>query len=84
MKNVLKHIVTTEKSVRIMEAENKIIFVVDMKAKKPDIKKAIEETFDVKVNKINISITSRGLKKAYIQLKPESSAMDIATKFGLM
>mgnify|MGYP001291925273 FL=1 len=34
-------------------AEGKYIFVVDKKANKSEIKKAIEEVFDVKVDKVN-------------------------------
>jgi len=41
--NVIKYPLSTEKSIRLMEAENKLIFVVDRKAAKKDIKKAIEE-----------------------------------------
>ena len=37
--NVIKNPLSTEKSIRLMEAENKMIFVVDKKATKTDIKK---------------------------------------------
>ena len=38
--NVIKHPLNTEKSIRLMEAENKLVFVVDMRAKKPEIKES--------------------------------------------
>ena len=74
---------TTEKSIRLIEAENTIIFLVDARGKKPQIKKQFEETFNVKVEKINI--VNRGTKKiAYIKLDKKNPAIDIATKLGMI
>lgn len=81
---ILKHPINTEKAVKLMESENKILFVVDMKANKEQIKKATEEMFKVKVLKVNTLITSDGKKRAYIQLSPENPAMDIMTQIGLI
>ena len=36
---IIKHPISTEKSIRLMESENKLIFKVDKSAKKADIKK---------------------------------------------
>lgn len=44
--------IITENSMDAM-AEGKYIFVVDKKANKSEIKKAVEEVFDVKVDKVN-------------------------------
>jgi len=74
----------TEKSVRLMESENKLIFIVERKAKKEEIKKAIEEAFKVHVTKVNTLITSKGLKKAYIKLARDTPALDVATQLGLI
>jgi large subunit ribosomal protein L23 len=49
---VIKHPLSTEKSIRLMESENKLIFVVDRRAKKQDIKQAIEMLFKAKVTKV--------------------------------
>ena len=67
-----------------MESENKLIFVVDKKASKPEIKKAIEEMFKSKVLGVNTVITHDGKKRAYIKFSQETPAIDIATKMGLM
>jgi ribosomal protein uL23 len=83
-KMIIKYPLSTEKSIRLMESENKIVFVVDSKAKKPEIKKAIEETFNVKVVNVNTSNDSKGRKKAYVRLSDETPAIDLATKLGLM
>lgn len=80
---VIKNPLMTEKAVRLMESENKLIFLVDKKAKKPEIKKAMEEIFKVKVLKVNTMI-QKGQKKAYITLSKETPAMDVATQLGLM
>ncbi|MFH1210160.1 MAG: 50S ribosomal protein L23 [archaeon] len=81
---VLKYPISTEKVVRLMESDNKLVFIVDRKAKKQDIKKAFEDLFKVKALKINVLITPEGEKKAYIKLPKETPAIDIATQLGLI
>lgn len=83
MTDVIKYPLSTEKSIRLMESENKLIFVVDIKADKKDIKKAIEETFNVKVKGVNTYILN-GQKRAYVKFSEETPAIDIATNLGLM
>jgi large subunit ribosomal protein L23 len=80
---VIKYPLSTEKSVRLMESENKLIFIVSRNAKKQDVKKAIEEMFKVKVVKVNLLINGNE-KKAYVKLSDETPAIDIATQLGLM
>lgn len=84
MRDIIKYPLTTEKAVRMMEAENRLTFIVERKATKKEIKEAIETMFNVKVVKVNTLITNLGKKKAYIKLSPENLAMDLATKLGLM
>lgn len=81
--SIIKNPLMTEKAVHLMESENKLIFIVDKKAKKPEIKKAMEEIFKVKVLKIN-TLIQKNQKKAYIKLSKDTPAMDVATKLGLM
>jgi len=81
---IIKHPVSTEKAVRLMESENKLTFMVDRKSKKPEIKKALEELFKIKVNKINTLILPSGKKKAYVKLSLETPAIDVATQLGLI
>ncbi len=75
--------VVTEKAVAMIENENKLTFIVDRRATKGDIKRAVEAMFDVKVEKVNTLITMRGEKKAYVKLKPEYSASEVAARIGL-
>ncbi|MEM5829629.1 MAG: 50S ribosomal protein L23 [Candidatus Aenigmatarchaeota archaeon] len=81
---ILKYPYTTEKSVGMIDKENKIVFIVDRKANKKQIKEAFEKLFEVKVEKVNTEITFKGEKKAYIKLKPEFKARDVATKLGIV
>ncbi len=82
--DIIKHPVTTEKAVRLMDMENKLVFAVNLKSNKLSIKKAVEDAFDVKVVNVNTYVTSRGEKRAYVQLSKNNPAIDIMTKLGLM
>ena len=84
MHQVIKYPLSTEKSIRLMESENKLIFVVDKNAKKQDIKQAIEKLFKAKVVKVNTFISPKGDKRAYVKFRRETPAIDIATNLGLM
>ncbi|ASI98223.1 50S ribosomal protein L23 [Thermococcus celer] len=75
--------VVTEKAVAMIESENKLTFIVDRRATKADIKRAVEAMFNVKVEKVNTLVTMRGEKKAYVKLKPEYSASEVAARIGL-
>ena len=80
---IISHLISTEKEIRLMEAENKLVFAVAKKAKKAEIKKAVEEMFKVKVSKVN-TLLKGGKKKAYVKLSEETPAIDIATQMGMM
>jgi len=76
--------VSTEKSFRLIERENKLIFIVDPKADKNSVKEAVEKTFNVKVEKVNIIRSIAGEKKAVVKLAKEYSAMDLASKLKIV
>jgi len=75
--------ITTEKAVKLIELENTLLFETDRKARKQEIKKEFEETFNVKVEKIR-TLVKANKKYAYIKLRKESPAIDIATKLGMI
>jgi len=81
---IIKYPLSTEKSIRLMESENKLIFVVDKKSTKKEIKKAIEEMFKVSVKDVNTLVSQEGEKRAYVKFSAKDPAIDIATKMGLM
>ncbi|MDQ7038332.1 MAG: 50S ribosomal protein L23 [Aquificota bacterium] len=55
--------VITEKSNRLMEDYNKYTFEVALDASKPEIKRAVEELFGVKVKKVNTMIVKPKKKR---------------------
>ncbi|MAG08286.1 50S ribosomal protein L23 [Candidatus Woesearchaeota archaeon] len=81
---IIKYPLSTEKSLRLMEQENKLIFAVDKKANRNEIRKAIEDLFKVKVVKVNTLITSAGQKRAYVKFSSETPAIDVATSMNIM
>jgi len=85
MKNetVLLYPLMTEDAVALIERDNKLTFIVNLKANKPEIKRTFEELYEVKVARINTLITPKGLKKAYVTLTPDNRASDLAIKLGI-
>ena len=81
--DVIKRPLITEKTFDLIEKENKLVFIVERRANKSQIKRAIEKIHNVKVIKVNTLITPRGEKKAFIKLNPENSASDIAIDLGI-
>ncbi len=81
---VVKYPKPTEKAVRLMESENKLVFIVDKKATKKEIKESLEDMFKVKVLQVNTTIMPTGKKKAYVKLSLETPAIDIATQMGML
>ncbi len=81
---VILYPVMTESASLMVERENKLVFIVDLKATKEDVKKAVEELYEVKVEKVNIVITPKGQKKAFVKLHPDYKAADVAIKLGIL
>jgi large subunit ribosomal protein L23 len=81
---ILKYPRATEKAIRLIDTENKLVFIVDREATKASIKQEMIRLFDVKVEKVNTLIGPDGKKKAYIKLSKDTPAIDLAIKLGLM
>ncbi len=73
----------TEKSMNAIDQKNELTFAVLRTARKSEIKNAFEELYAVKVERVNVQVTSKGVKIAYIKLAAEHSAEDIAVKMGV-
>ena len=80
---IVKYPLGTEKSIRLMEAENKLVFIVDNKATKTQVKEDLEQRFKAQIVSVNTH-TLRGRKKAVVTFAQETPAIDIATKLGLL
>ena len=83
LNQVILYPVMTEDAISLIETENKLVFIVDINSTKPSISQSVEEFYKVRVKKVNTSITSKGVKKAYVELAPEFKASDIAIKLGI-
>lgn len=59
---VIRKVLVTEKGARLTAAENKYLFRVDAKATKAEVRRAVEELFNVHVTKVNTLIRA-GKKK---------------------
>jgi len=81
---IIRYAHMTEKSINMVERENKMVFIVKRDVKREDVKRAVEMAFKVKVKSVNIENTHKGEKKAYVKLRPEFKAIDIATKMGMI
>ncbi|MCK4435487.1 50S ribosomal protein L23 [Candidatus Bathyarchaeota archaeon] len=82
--DVISYPMMTEVASRLLETENKLVFIVNLKAGKADIRRAVEELYEVSVEKVNVLITSKGRKKAFVKLHPDFKAVDIAIKLGIL
>jgi len=81
---IIKYPLSTEKSIRQTEFDNKLVFAVHPRATKKDVKQAIEELFKVRVVKVNVQNSFQGQKRAYVKLGPESLASDVSADLGLI
>lgn len=74
----------TERSVYMIENENKLVFVVDRRATKHDISGAVRVLYGVEAEKVNTLITKKGEKKAFVKLKEGFDASDLAIRLGIL
>uniref|UniRef100_A0A8C9LV59 60S ribosomal protein L23a n=1 Tax=Piliocolobus tephrosceles TaxID=591936 RepID=A0A8C9LV59_9PRIM len=67
-----------------IEDNNTLVFIVDVKANKHQIKQAVKKLYDIDVAKVNTLIRPDGEKKAYVRLAPDYHALDVANKIGII
>lgn len=76
-------LVMSEKAVRLIELNNTLIFKTDMRRNKGELKKEIENMFNVKIDKIN-SLIRKNEKYVYAKLNSKNPAIDVATNLGMI
>lgn len=89
-RTVILHPYVTEKTMNAMSGTprqdlkdgNRLEFIVRKDATKQEIKKAFEERFEAKVEKVNIKVMKDG-KHAVIKLKEGYSAEEIGMRIGI-
>ncbi|KAJ2061405.1 60S ribosomal protein L25 [Coemansia sp. S146] len=82
--SVLKQPLNTETAMKKIEDDNTLVFLVDVRANKHQIKDAVKKLYDVDAAKINTLIRPDGIKKAYIRLPADVDALDVANKIGFI
>uniref|UniRef100_A0A8C6TAU5 Large ribosomal subunit protein uL23 n=1 Tax=Neogobius melanostomus TaxID=47308 RepID=A0A8C6TAU5_9GOBI len=75
---IIKFPLTTESAMKKIEDNNTLVFIVDVKANKHQIKHAVKKLYDIDVAKPD------GEKKAYVRLAPDYDALDVANKIGII
>ncbi|KDE60337.1 50S ribosomal protein L23 [Halostagnicola sp. A56] len=83
MKSIIDYPLVTEKAMNDMDFENKLQFVVNVDATKPEIEDVVEERFDVGVTDVNTQITMNGTKKAIVKLSEDDDAQEVASRIGV-
>ncbi|MFC4357277.1 50S ribosomal protein L23 [Halobium salinum] len=81
--SVIEHPLVTEKAMNQMDFDNKLQFMVDLDAHKPEIKEEVESRYDVSVVKLNTQVTPQGRKKATLTLSEDDDAQEIASRIGV-
>jgi large subunit ribosomal protein L23 len=80
----LKFVLMTEKAIQLIERENKLVFIVDRKCSKNEVKKTAEAAFQSAVGSVKIMIDRNGRKKAFIKFREPGAAGDIAMRLGII
>lgn len=83
-KSVLLYPKVTEKTTRAIEAENKMVFVVNPNSTKEEIKREFERSYGQKVSKVNVVRTMTGEKLAHVKLAEPGKAADLAMKLKIL
>ncbi|KAI1167422.1 60S ribosomal protein L25-like protein [Nemania serpens] len=82
---IIVHPLNTESAMKKLEETNTLVFIVDTRANKAQIKQALKKLYEIDVLKINTLIRPDGKKKAFCKLTPDVDALDIAaTKLQLV
>jgi large subunit ribosomal protein L23Ae len=82
--SIIKYPLTTESSMKLIEDSNTLVFIVDIKANKRQIKAAVRELYSIDCDKVNTLITPKGLKKTYVRLSKDYDALDVANRVGVI
>jgi len=74
----------TESAMKKIEEHNTLVFIVDVRSNKRQIKDAVKKLYDVNAAKVNTLIRPDGKKKAYVRLTSDHDALDVANKIGFI
>ncbi|OQS54497.1 Rpl23a [Ecytonucleospora hepatopenaei] len=84
-KMIIKYAIKNERTAKAMEKDNTLVFVVDVSATKPEIKKAVTEKYNTVVKKVNTLVKfKKHEKKAFVRFAEEGKAVEIAGQVGIL
>ncbi|PSQ55971.1 50S ribosomal protein L23 [Halobacteriales archaeon SW_8_68_21] len=83
MNSIIEHPIVTEQAMNEMDFNNKLLFLVDVDATKPEIGSEVADRYDVGVVGVNTQVTPQGEKKAIVTLSEDDDATDIASRIGV-
>lgn len=81
--DVIKYPHVTEKAMNDMDFQNKLQFIVDDAAGKPEVAEAVESQYEVSVVSVNTQNTMDGNKKAVVRLSEDDDAQEVASRIGV-
>ena len=81
---IIKSPLTTESAMKKIEDNNTLVFLCDILANKRQIRKAVEDLYDIKALKVNTLVRPDGSKKAYVRLTADFDALDVANRIGII
>ncbi|CAM9244559.1 unnamed protein product [Ectocarpus fasciculatus] len=81
---IIKFPLTTESAMKKIEDNNTLVFIVDVKSNKRQIKDAVKALYDIESQNVNTLIRPDGKKKAYVRLTQDFDALEIANKIGII
>ena len=84
MYSIIKYPLSTESAIKTVEDHNTLVFIVDNKANKHQIRNACQELYQIKAKRVNTLNRPDGRKKAYVVLDKENDALEVANKIGIM
>merc|ERR1711991_207971 len=82
--SLIRYPLTTESAMKKIEDTNTLVFIVDTRANKVQIKEAVRKMYDVKAVKVNTLIRPDGKKKAMVRLPADHDALDVVNKIGIL
>jgi len=80
----LRFPLTTESAMTKIEDNNTLVFIVDRRVNKHQIKEAVRKMYDIKADQVNTVVRPDGAKKAYVRLTADYDALDVANKIGII
>ena len=83
MNSIIAHPIVTEQAMNEMDFNNKLLFLVDVDAAKPEIRSEVADRYDVGVVGVNTQVTPQGEKKAIVTLSEDDDATEIASRIGV-